>query len=170
MTMLFVILGFFWGCGENADPEETETETGMEIETETGTDVNCYFEVIFVAAGYSGRDWHEDMVITDDDTWQSYLTEFIPQSTTDSMSRTDIDFTTEQVAISTHYESSTCGMSFDSTKVCEEDDMITLYAVINNNSNECEEVCDAEGQVVFAVVTPVGETIAFDEEVVGGCE
>ena len=163
MTFI-VLLGLFSGCGAK------EADTGEELQPGPGADASCEYETLYAGPGYSGWDWYEDQVITDNETWQSYLAEFTPIIATESMARTEIDFTTEQVAISTHHEASTCGMSFDSAMACEEGGLITLHTVVNDSSHACDTICDAEGQVVFAVVTPAGADIAFEEEIGGGCD
>ena len=100
----------------------------------------------------------ESLIIEDEDTWLVFQENLIFGTETDSLTRTDIDWNSEQIAIASAYVPSTCGLHPQLYESCIINDVHTLQLVVDDFSGSCDYACDAEDQVILIVAVPTGET------------
>ena len=167
------------GCTDKpSDPADTDdTNTGTDTATsEQGWTNVCSgmpddgHEVLYAGVAYHDamRDTSELTIDTQQD-WDVFFADLLFLNLDETLPRDTFDWSTEHIAVSSVFESSTCGMGVLEADSCDIDGQAHLYLAVEDSSSGCESVCDAEGQVMLIVVKPAGETV-FNQEVLPGCE
>ena len=117
-----------------------------------------------------GKSGSSVTIITSQDDMDDLLTGFIPMTPdADTSELQNVDFATEQVIFASHYESSTCNVEVVTANFVCEYATIEIGMALLDESAGCEVKCDAEGQVVFAIVAPLGAHASLDAIVNGPC-
>jgi hypothetical protein len=168
----------------------TMTTTIMPIEMDTTTpstilttkSSNQYKQEVRVAfndGAYSrylvpdGKNGNYTTIITSNTDLSDFLATFSSLSSQDTTGFDSIDFATEQLVLWTYYQSSTCNVEIEmSSYLCSESadgGTVDISTLVRDDSFGCEISCDAEGQVVYALVTPLGTSVSVDTSVTGGC-
>jgi hypothetical protein len=168
----------------------TMTTTIMPIEMDTTTpstilttkSSNQYKQEVRVAfndGAYSrylvpdGKNGNYTTIITSNTDLSDFLATFSSLSSQDTTGFDSIDFATEQLVLWTYYQSSTCNVEIEmSSYLCSEiadGGTVDISTLVRDDSFGCEISCDAEGQVVYALVTPLGTSVSVDTSVTGGC-
>ncbi|KAL3776760.1 hypothetical protein HJC23_013938 [Cyclotella cryptica] len=165
---------------------DTTTSTvaiGTEVTSTIGTDsvpidsdLCEQIRVVFNSSALSrflvpdGKSGTNMTIVTSADVMSELLAGFYPTSSDASTTGLEnIDFTTEQVIFGTYYQSSTCNAELESAEVTCVGTTVEVSMTVLDDSIGCETACDAEGQVVYALVTPIGADASFDTTVVGPC-
>ncbi|KAL7514049.1 hypothetical protein ACHAXN_011301 [Cyclotella atomus] len=109
-------------------------------------------------------------IITSQDQMDELLAGFMPMTQDASISELEgVEFTTSQVIFATHYESNTCNIEIMTSNFVCDGTTIKLGMDLLDESAGCEVSCDAEGQVVYAIVTPIGAEAELDTTTNGPC-
>jgi hypothetical protein len=107
--------------------------------------------------------------VTSQDEMDELLAGFMPTSSESTSELENIDFESEQVIFATYYQSSTCNAELVSASYTCDGTTVQIGMDVIDDSAECEIKCDAEGQVVYALVTPIGADATCDTVVNGEC-
>ena len=129
----------------------TEKETVEEVCLDAST---AGHEVLYQGRAYYDMEG-DSLVLSNDEDWTTFQENLTP---TDSLLRTDMDWTQEQVVVASTHVASTCGLYTQIAASCTKEDVSVLQLVVDDFSGSCESVCDAEDQVLLIVAVPVGET------------
>ena len=131
----------------------TEKETVDEICVDANTDGH---ETL-----YQGRSFYDmegdSLVIETEEDWALFQESLILATTSDTLVRTDIDWTQEQVVVASTHVGSTCGLYTQIAASCTKDDISYLQLAVDDFSGSCDWVCDAEDQVLLIVAVPIGD-------------
>ena len=175
-TLLPLILAM--GCTEKT-PDDTSTQ-----DTDTDTDTApteapwnniCEgvpgddHEILF--SGYAYHDalaMNPELLISSQTDWETFESQLIFQNLSETLPRTTFDWSIEEVAVLSVYETSTCGLTLLAGDSCIINGQSQLYLAVEDSSGECDAVCEADGQVMLIVAKPIGDT-AYTQEVVPGC-
>ena len=110
---------------------------------------------------YQGRAYiditESSMHIQDEETWTTFQENVMLATDTDSFTRTEIDWSNEQVLVASTHMASTCGLHTQLYESCIIDNTHTLQLVVDDFSGSCDYACDAEDQVLLVVATPIGD-------------
>ena len=102
------------------------------------------FEVLFQGNAYADSLREGDgTVIDNDQDWQAFLAELVPNEVGAAPSRTNIDFSIEQVVVASYYMSSTCGLEIIDVESCPSTENVHLCMVVDDSSYQCDGACDA---------------------------
>jgi len=126
-------------------------------------------EILFAAGAFADSLIVESGIgITDQSAWDNFLGEFTTLNQGDALSRTEIDWSTEQVAVASVFVSSSCGLSVVIAETCEIDGATTVQLAVEDRSGSCRAVCDMEEQRLLIAAVPHGE-LRFVTEVLPAC-
>ena len=147
MREIVFVLALATAC--NTTEKETVEEVCVDASTE-GHDVL-----------YQGRAYYDmegdSLVLGNEEDWVSFQESLILATTADTLQRTDMDWTQEQVVVASTHVASTCGLYTQIATSCTKDDISVLQLVVDDFSGSCEYACDAEDQVLLIVAVPVGD-------------
>ncbi|KAL7482491.1 hypothetical protein ACHAW6_008164 [Cyclotella cf. meneghiniana] len=156
-----------------------ETEVSSTPETDSvpkDSDLCDRIRVVFNSSALSrflvpgGKSGTNMTIVTSEDVMNELLEGFYPTSSEASTTGLEnIDFSTEQVIFGTYYQSSTCNAELESVELSCVGTTVEVSMTVLDDSIGCDTACDAEGQVVYALVTPIGADALFDTTVVGPC-
>jgi hypothetical protein len=117
-----------------------------------------------------GKSGSSVTTITSQDQMDELLAGFTPMTQDGSTDELEsVDFTTNQVIFATYYESSTCNIEILTSNFVCDGTAIKIDMDLLDESAGCEISCDAEGQVVYALVTPIGAEAKLDTTTTGPC-
>ena len=143
----------------------TEKQTVEEICVDANIDGH---ETLYQGRAYS--DIEGDYLIIDtQEAWLLFQESLSLPTETDALTRTDIDWTQEQVAVASAFVASTCGLYTQVSDSCTKEDISFVQLVVDDFSGSCESVCDAEDQVLLIAAIPIGE-VQVDTTIVPTCK
>ena len=126
----------------------TAKETVEEVCVDASTDGH---EVLYQGQAYYDMDG-DSLVLTNEEDWMSFQESLILPTTTDTLLRTEMDWTEEQIVVASTHVASTCGLYTQVASSCTKDDISVLQLVVDDFSGSCENVCEASDQVLLIVV------------------
>lgn len=146
------------------------------VDVPTDSDLCDQIRVVYDSSALSrylvpdGKSGTSVTTVYSQDQMDELLAGFIPMSSDGSTTGLEnIDYSLEQVIFSTYYESSTCNAELVSANFTCEGTTISIGMTVLDESAGCDMACDAEGQVVYAIVTPPGADASLDTIVNGPC-
>lgn len=107
--------------------------------------------------------------VTSQDELDKLLAGFLPTSGDDTGELENVDFATEQVIFVSYYQSSTCNVELLTANFICEGTVVKIGVAVLDESVGCEVACEAEDQVVYAIVTPLGADASLDVAINGPC-
>ena len=144
---------FVWICCLSISCTTTKDPQAESICTDQSTEGH---EILYKGRAYVEIDGNS-MRIQDEEAWTTFQENESLASETDSFTRTNIDWNTEQVLVVSAYEVSTCGLHPQLYESCIIDGTHTLQLVVDDFSGSCDYACEADDQVLLVVATPLGE-------------
>jgi len=134
----------------NTPEKQTVDEVCVDASTEG-------HDVLYQGRAYFDMDG-DALVIENEEDWVIFQEGLMLATTADTLLRTEMDWTQEQVVVASAHVASTCGLYTQIADSCTKDNVSILQLVVDDFSGSCESVCDAEDQVLLIVALPLGET------------
>ena len=117
-----------------------------------------------------GKSGESVTIVTSKDELDELLAGFLPTFGDDTTELEDIDFSTEQVILASYYQSSTCNIELLAANFVCEGTVVKIGVAVLDESVGCEIACEAEDQVVYGIVTPLGADASLKVAINGPCD
>lgn len=143
----------------------TEKQTVEEICVDASTEGH---ETLYQGRAYSDIEG-DSLIIDTQEDWALFQESLSLPTTTDTLTRTDIDWTQEQVVVASAFVASTCGLYTQVSDSCTKEETSFVQLVVDDFSGSCESVCDAEDQVLLIVAIPIAE-VQVETTIVPTCK
>ena len=156
---------FVFACILSTACTNTEKQTVEEICIDASIDGH---ETLYQGRAYSDIEG-DSLIIDTQEAWVLFQESLSLPTSTDTLARTDIDWTQEQVAVASAFVASTCGLYTQVSDSCTKEEISFVQLVVDDFSGSCESVCDAEDQVLLIAVVPIGE-VQVETTIVPTCK
>ena len=131
----------------------TEKETVEEVCVDASSDGH---ELLYQGRAYAEIEG-DSLIIDNEEDWALFQEGVSFPTTAETLARTEIDWTQEQVVVASAQVDATCGLYTQIADSCTKDDVSILQLAVDDFSGSCENTCEAEDQVLLIVAAPLGE-------------
>ena len=156
---------FVFACILSTACTNTEKQTVDEVCVDASIEGH---ETLYQGRAYSDIEG-DSLIIDTEEEWSLFQESLLLPTTTDSLVRTDIDWTQEQVVVASTHVASTCGLYTQIADSCTKEDALLVQLVVDDFSGSCESVCEAEDQVLLIAAVPIGE-VRVETTIVPTCK